>query len=93
MDEYRHFFADPAALGAQLDCLVELHGRERIAEWKALAERGEWRALVARLLEEHYDPCVQAIRSAQLRAAFERPVLARARRRRRRVRPARRRAA
>jgi tRNA 2-selenouridine synthase len=56
MDEYQHFFDNPAALGAQLDCLVELHGRERIAEWKSLAERGEWRALVARLLEEHYDP-------------------------------------
>jgi tRNA 2-selenouridine synthase len=56
MDEYRHFFDDIAALGAQLDCLVELHGREKIAEWKSLAGRGEWRALVARLLEEHYDP-------------------------------------
>ena len=56
MDEYRHFFADPAALGAQLDCLAELHGREKIEEWKRLASRGEWRALVARLLEEHYDP-------------------------------------
>ena len=56
MDEYRHFFDDPAALGAQLDCLVELHGRDKITQWKGLAERGEWRALVARLLEEHYDP-------------------------------------
>ncbi len=56
MDEYRHFFENRAALGAQLDCLAELHGRERIEEWKQLAERGEWRALVARLLEEHYDP-------------------------------------
>jgi tRNA 2-selenouridine synthase len=56
MDEYRHFFADPAALGAQLDCLAELHGREKIEEWKRLALRGEWRSLVARLLEEHYDP-------------------------------------
>jgi tRNA 2-selenouridine synthase len=56
MDEYQHFFDNPAALGAQLDCLVEMHGRDRIAEWKSLAERGEWRALVARLLEEHYDP-------------------------------------
>ena len=56
MDEYRHFFDDPAALGAQLDCLAELHGREKIGEWKGLAQRGEWRALVARLLEEHYDP-------------------------------------
>src|SRR5258706_7367711 len=56
MDEYRHFSENRPALGAQLDCLVELHGRERIEEWKQLAERGEWRALVARLLEEHYDP-------------------------------------
>jgi len=56
MDEYRHFFEDPAGLGAQLDCLAELHGRERIEEWKRLAAHGEWRSLVARLLEEHYDP-------------------------------------
>jgi tRNA 2-selenouridine synthase len=56
MDEYRHFFADPAALGTQLDCLAELHGRERIEGWKQLVARGDWRAFVARLLEEHYDP-------------------------------------
>jgi tRNA 2-selenouridine synthase len=56
LEEYRHFLADPAALEAQLDCLVALHGREKIREWKALAQRGEWRELVARLLAEHYDP-------------------------------------
>jgi tRNA 2-selenouridine synthase len=56
MDEYRHFFADPAALGGLLDCLVALHGRERIDAWKALADAGRWPELVARLLEEHYDP-------------------------------------
>jgi tRNA 2-selenouridine synthase len=56
MDEYRHFFSDVTKLGALLDCLVGLHGRERIGEWKALAAAGEWAALVARLLEEHYDP-------------------------------------
>jgi tRNA 2-selenouridine synthase len=56
LDEYRHFFADPAALGAQLDCLVALHGRERIDEWKALVASGAWPALVRRLLDEHYDP-------------------------------------
>ncbi|HEY8068392.1 MAG TPA: tRNA 2-selenouridine(34) synthase MnmH [Burkholderiales bacterium] len=55
LDEYRHFFTDPAALGAQLDCLVSMHGREKISEWKALAAAGEWPALVARLLEDHYD--------------------------------------
>jgi tRNA 2-selenouridine synthase len=56
LDEYRHFVADRAALDAQLDCLVGLHGRERIAQWKALAGQGAWREFVARLLVEHYDP-------------------------------------
>ncbi len=56
LDEYRHFRADPAALGAQLDCLAGLHGRDRVGEWKSLAARGEWREFVARLLLEHYDP-------------------------------------
>ena len=56
MDEYRHFFADPAALHAQLDCLTGLHGRERVGEWKALAADGCWAELVQRLLAEHYDP-------------------------------------
>lgn len=55
-DEYGHFFRDRAALEAQLDCLAPLHGRAVVEEWKALAARGEWPALVARLLEEHYDP-------------------------------------
>jgi tRNA 2-selenouridine synthase len=56
MDEYRHFFADTAALRAQLDCLLPLHGRERVESWKSLAAAGEFEALVARLLAEHYDP-------------------------------------
>jgi len=59
LDEYRHFFADPAALGFQLDCLVGLHGREKVDEWKALAAAGAWPALVQRLLAEHYDPAYQ----------------------------------
>jgi tRNA 2-selenouridine synthase len=56
MEEYDHFLRDRAALGAQLDCLVALHGRARIEEWKALAAAGEWRKLVERLLVQHYDP-------------------------------------
>ncbi len=60
LDEYRHFFSAPAALAAQLDCLTSLHGRARVAEWKSLAARGEWRELVARLLEEHYDPAYRS---------------------------------
>src|SRR5918994_1095529 len=53
LDEYRHFLEDRKTLEAQLDCLVALHGRERIAEWKSISD---WRQLVARLLIEHYDP-------------------------------------
>jgi len=53
--EYRHFLEDKALLDAQLDCLAGLHGRARIAEWKAL----EPEALVRRLLEEHYDPAYE----------------------------------
>ncbi|HEV2430504.1 MAG TPA: tRNA 2-selenouridine(34) synthase MnmH [Burkholderiales bacterium] len=53
LDEYRHFLEDRALLDAQLDCLVALHGRARIAEWKSITD---WRELVSRLLVEHYDP-------------------------------------
>jgi tRNA 2-selenouridine synthase len=53
LDEYRHFLEDRKSLDAQLDCLVVLHGREKIAQWKAISN---WRELVARLLVEHYDP-------------------------------------
>jgi tRNA 2-selenouridine synthase len=56
IEEYEHFLKDRAALDAQLDCLVPLHGRARIDEWKSLTAAGEWRALVERLLVEHYDP-------------------------------------
>src|SRR5574341_961409 len=56
LDEYRHFLEDRKALETQLDCLVALHGREKIAAWKSLAARGAWREFVTRLLVEHYDP-------------------------------------
>jgi len=56
LEQYAHFLADPAALGRQLDCLAQLHGRAAIERWKALAQRREWDALVRELLERHYDP-------------------------------------
>ena len=56
LEEYRHFFAQPALLDAQLDCLAGLHGGPTIGEWKHLAARGQWAELVARLLDQHYDP-------------------------------------
>lgn len=55
-DEYGHFERSPKKLDEQLECLLPLHGRERIDQWKALAARGQWDAVVERLLLEHYDP-------------------------------------
>jgi tRNA 2-selenouridine synthase len=55
-EEYEHFLRDPDALGRQLDCLVQLHGRETIERWKQLAQAGHWDALVDELLVRHYDP-------------------------------------
>jgi tRNA 2-selenouridine synthase len=59
LEEYEHFVQDRAALDAQIDCLAPLHGRDKIAQWKALAAEGRWREFVARLLAEHYDPAYQ----------------------------------
>ena len=76
LDEYRHFLQDRAKLDAQLDCLVALHGREKIAEWKALAAQGAWREFVSRLLAEHYDP---AYRRSSLRNFAQLPQAAQVR--------------
>lgn len=54
--EYAHFEATPSALIAQLNCLEPLHGRTRIREWTDLVNAARWDELVARLLQEHYDP-------------------------------------
>ena len=70
--EYEHFEAHPELLGRQLDCLVALHGKERVAQWKGLARDHAWDAMVERLLVEHYDPAyLRSIRRnfAQLDAA------------------------
>jgi len=56
LDEYRHYLDGGEALGRQLDCLLELHGREKIAGWKALAARAAWPEFVEAMLVDHYDP-------------------------------------
>jgi len=54
--DYSHFVRDPSALNAQLEHLVLLHGRAKIAAWHAMANAGDMAALVDALLVEHYDP-------------------------------------
>ncbi|MEO8407706.1 MAG: tRNA 2-selenouridine(34) synthase MnmH, partial [Oxalobacteraceae bacterium] len=56
IEDYAHFIAAPDALNAQLDCLVGLHGKEKIAHWHQHALSGDMESLVAELLIEHYDP-------------------------------------
>lgn len=56
MQDYVHFVDNPAHLNTQLDCLVPLHGREKIKRWQTMASVGELERLVHELLIEHYDP-------------------------------------
>jgi tRNA 2-selenouridine synthase len=72
LEEYRHFIEDRKTLEAQLDCLVALHGREKIAQWKAIED---WHELVARLLVEHYDPAYQRSSQRNFARLAEAPVV------------------
>lgn len=56
MEDYAHFVNDPALLNAQLDCLIALHGHQKIARWQAMSLANEMHALVVELLSDHYDP-------------------------------------
>ena len=63
IEDYAHFVADPESLKRDLS---KLHGQRRLAVWNRLIDAGEWLALVADLLETHYDPGY----SASLRRSF-----------------------
>ena len=55
-EDYAHFLQDPALLSTQLDCLVDLHGRDVIGHWHALVQAQRWDELTEALLLRHYDP-------------------------------------
>jgi tRNA 2-selenouridine synthase len=56
IEDYPHLVKDTELLKAQLSHLTQLHGKEKIHRWQALAENGEVASLVEALLLEHYDP-------------------------------------
>lgn len=56
VQDYAHLIADPARLVQKLECLKDLHGAERIEQWKRLVSQADWKPLVIDLLENHYDP-------------------------------------
>jgi tRNA 2-selenouridine synthase len=73
--EYAHFEADVSLLASQLDRLVELHGRDRIAHWRQLAGRGAWDPLVEELLRDHYDPAYRRSLARNFSRAGDAPLL------------------
>jgi len=56
IEDYAHFLDDPEAINERLAHLAELRGRETVAAWQALSRQRAWPALVAALLQQHYDP-------------------------------------
>lgn len=59
LGQYRHFIEDPEQLDSRLERLLELHGRVRIDDWKALAGQQRWPEFVESMLELHYDPAYE----------------------------------
>ena len=69
-DEYRHYESCPQRLAEELDTLAALHGNGVVERWQSLVRLGQWDELVARLLEEHYDPVYRrSIRTNYRRAS------------------------
>lgn len=56
MEDYAHYVRETERLNIQLGYLAELHGKQRIQEWAALADAGQIDQLVRQLLDHHYDP-------------------------------------
>jgi tRNA 2-selenouridine synthase len=56
LNDYDYFVRNSGVLFEQIDCLVGLHGNEKISAWKQLASSGDWQGFVGALLSEHYDP-------------------------------------
>jgi len=54
--EYAHFLAAPDALSARLDRLLPVHGKKTLERWRDAGQRGDFDALIAELLDAHYDP-------------------------------------
>jgi tRNA 2-selenouridine synthase len=66
---YADLCADPGELDAVIRKLRPLHAAEVIADWSALAAKGEFVALADALMERHYDPRYEKHRARFAEAA------------------------
>lgn len=53
---YQHFIRDPESLQQALKALIPFHGHTKVQHWITLAQQGNTAAMVADLLNTHYDP-------------------------------------
>jgi len=56
LEDYPHFTGNKGLLEKQLEFLQPFHARETLEAWRKLIAVGDFPALVASLLEQHYDP-------------------------------------
>lgn len=56
LEAYPDMIADLDRVEQALDRLVPLHGKATIAEWRTLAEAGDFHAFAEALIAGHYDP-------------------------------------
>ena len=56
VEEYGFFADQLERFCGHLDSLVELRGRDTVAEWQALARAGHWAEVFGELMRGHYDP-------------------------------------
>ena len=65
LETYPDMIAEAERIEDALDRLVPLHGKVTVADWRALAQAGEFRAFAEALITQHYDPAYTRARKRQ----------------------------
>jgi tRNA 2-selenouridine synthase len=73
-EDYAFFMQDVDTLCERLQALTELRGKATIARWQALARDGDWAALLAELMQQHYDPLYDHALKASLERHAPQPL-------------------
>ncbi|MDP3134952.1 MAG: tRNA 2-selenouridine(34) synthase MnmH [Burkholderiaceae bacterium] len=74
--DYAYLGDRPDWLAGQLGMLKDLHGKDTVQAWQAMAQAGDLRSLFAELATRHYDPAYARSQRAHFLRWSERKVLA-----------------